>query len=82
MSSGACHTFPPAVFLVPLAPFRFVAQNLRIQSIFEFREFIPATAGVFDSSLRLLRTCTRMVFSHSSVLCMCDVCAYESLCVV
>ena len=40
------HTVPPAVFLVPLAPFVFVAQNQRIQLTSEFREFTPATACV------------------------------------
>ena len=50
MCHGACHTFPPAVFLVflvPLAPFVFfVAQNLRRQLTSEFRESNPATACV------------------------------------
>ena len=47
MTCGACQLFPLAVFLDPLAPFVFfVAQNLRIQLIFEFREFTPATACV------------------------------------
>ena len=46
MSYSACHTFPPAVFLAFLAPFVYVAQNLRIPTIFELSELKPATACV------------------------------------
>ena len=49
MSYGACHTFPPAVFLVflvPPGPFVFLGCTESEDSIdfpSEFREFNPAT---------------------------------------
>ena len=51
MSHGACHTFPPVVFLAPLA-LRFVAQNPRIPAASNSVNLFQQQP-VFDSSLRV-----------------------------
>ena len=74
MSYSACHTSLTVVFLAFLVRFRFIAQNLRFLTIFEFSEFIPATAcvyfilscSVFDVTTHCHQQCASSYFANSA----------------